>query len=456
MRSLFLRIFLSFLLLIILVSTAVIVLTYFRDREFPLLTHQNFARRAIAEYGRGAIRTFEEEGLGSLDRYTVKLQRDSGIKLLLFDCNGHPLTPKRVPRRMQQMAHRAKRSGEVVFPMMGARNGLAATIKGASGKVYVVALNLPGKPPSHQLLKGITHGFLGWRLLLLLLITALVCYLLARSLTAPIGRLRLATRKFAAGKLATRVGSEIKGNHEISELAHDFDEMAEKIETLVERQKDLLRDISHELRSPLTRLGIALELARQTGDNDAQKKSLQRIELEAERMNTMIGQLLNLAALEVSYDKSIFKRFDLGELLYGLVEDANYEVKLRQCNVILAAPKTIDYIGHRELLSQAFENVIRNAIHYTTDNSTVSVNLIDTEKELILQIVDQGAGVPESALSKLFEPFYRVAEARDRQSGGTGIGLAIADRAVKLHGGSISAKNCNNGGLMVEINLPKK
>ncbi|MEA3362374.1 MAG: HAMP domain-containing protein, partial [Thermodesulfobacteriota bacterium] len=283
MRSLFLKIFLYFLLIILLVSTAVIVLTYFRDQEFPPLAHQNFARQAIAEYGREAIKAFEDEGVEEVDEFAEALLAESGIHLLLFDCDGRPLTEQRVPRRMLHMVQRAMHSGEVVFPMMGARNGLASAVQGRSGKSYFVAISLPERPPSRHWIKGVTHGFLGWQLLILLAITAVVCYLLARSLTAPIGRLRQATRKFASGDLSTRIGDQVKGKNELSGLAHDFDEMAGKIENLVGSQKRLLRDISHELRSPLARLGIALELVRQQGNPDGQNKALARIELEAER-----------------------------------------------------------------------------------------------------------------------------------------------------------------------------
>ena len=455
MRSLFFKIFLYFLALIVLVSTAVIVLTYFRDREFPLLSHQNFARQAITEYGHNAIEAFEQGGTTTLDRYTTKLHHESGIRLLLFDANCHPLTQKRVPRRMQQMARRAKHSGEVVLPMMGARNGLAAMVKSESGIPYFAAINLPNQPPAQHLLKGITHGLLGWRLLLLLLLTALVCYFLARSLTSPIGRLRLATKKFAEGDLSTRVGTQIKGNNEIAELAHDFDEMAEKIESMVGRQKELLRDISHELRSPLTRLGIALELTRQHQMVESQTKPLDRIELEAQRMNTMIGQLLNLASIENKGDELNLQSFNLGILLTNLVADANFEAKSCQCQVTLSTPQTLNFNGIENLLGQAFENIIRNAIHYTATNSIVSVVVKSHEHAVTIQITDHGDGVPKESLAKLFEPFYRVADARDRQSGGTGIGLAIAERAIKIHGGTIVAKNASTGGLLIEINLPQ-
>ena len=454
MRSLFLKIFLYFLLIITLVTATVIVLTYFRDREFPLLSHQNFAQQALTEYGRNAILAYEKNGVAGIDDYTEELRRKSGTKLVLFDNNCKPLTQRRVPRRVQQMAHHAKQSGEVVFPRMGERNGVAAKVSGASNTPYFVAIILPSQPPPHSLIKGITHGFLGWRIAILLCITALVCYFLARSLSAPIGRLRLATKEFAAGKLSTRIGTEIKGKNEIAELAHDFDEMAEKIEILVGRQKDLLRDISHELRSPLTRLGIALELARQQQQGDSQTKSLQRIELEAERMNHMIGQLLNLAGLENTSDKLNQQPFDLSILLDELIADANYEAKTRNCMVNLNAPETIQYVGIKTLLAQALENIIRNAINYTAENSIISVTVNMENKIIKITIADQGEGVPESALPKLFEPFYRVATARDRQSGGTGIGLAIAERAIKIHHGTITAKNRPAGGLIVEISLP--
>lgn len=454
MRSLFLKIFLYFLLIILLVTAAVVTLTYFRDREFPPLAHQSFARQAIAEYGRGAILLFEREGVDALDGYTRKLLQDSGVRLLLFNHAGHPLTNKKVPRRMYHMVHRAMRSGEVVFPMMGTRNGVASMVRGAAGSTYFVVISLPDRPPARHFIKGVTHGFLGWQLLILLVVTALVCYVLARSLTAPIGRLRQATRRFAGGDLSTRIGDQVRGKNELSILAHDFDEMAAKIEALVEAQKNLLRDISHELRSPLARLGIALELARQPKNPESQNKALSRIELEAERMNSMIGQLLSLTRFESGARELPFQKFDLCELLANLIKDAEYEAKTRHCTVTFEAPQTAVYYGSEELLAQALENVIRNAVKYTADNSVVSVAVIVGTENLTIKVADQGSGVPDEALVKLFEPFYRVAAARERQSGGAGIGLAIADRAVKLHSGTILASNRAAGGLLVEIDLP--
>ncbi len=455
MRSLFVKIFLYFLLTIILVTSAGILLTYLRDQEFPPFAHQSFAKHAIAEYGQQAIKAFEDKGIAEVDAFARGLRTDAGIYIILFNANGRPLTRQQVPRRMLHMSKRAMRSGEVVYPMMGQRNWLASPIQSRAGKTYIVALGLPEQPPGEHLFKGLTHGFLGWRLLLLLLVTAGVCFWLARSLTSPIRRLRQATRQFAAGDLSTRVGHQVKGKNEIAALAGDFDEMAGKIENLVGTQKRLLRDISHELRSPLARLGVALELARQDDNQESRQKALGRIELEAQRMNDMIGQLLSLTRLENGVGELPRIDFDLCTLLATLVQDAGFEARSRNIKVTFNGPETAVVSGYEELLARALENIIRNGIRYTEDGSQVSVELSCKEGVTLIRIADQGPGVPDEALEKLFEPFYRVADARDRQSGGTGIGMAIAEQAVRLHAGSIRASNLPEGGLLVQISLPR-
>ena len=454
MHSLFLKIFLAFLLTILLAVVAVIGLTLLRDREFPPLAHQDFMRQAIAEYGRQAIQAYEREGIEEADELVEDLYREHNLRLLLFDAEGRALTRQHVPPRVAHMVHRALRSGEVVFPMMGGRNSLASMVRSSSGGAYVVAIVLPQRPPPKDLFRTVTHGFLGWHLLLLLAVTAVVCWALARSLAAPISRLRQATRQFASGELATRIGRDIRGRSEIAGLARDFDDMAGKIEDLVGSQRRLLRDISHELRSPLARLGVALELARQENDPARRSRSLARIEREAERMNEMIGQLLSLTRLDSGDVELQAEAFDLTELLRKLVQDADFEARARQCEVEFTASGPVPFRGSQELLARACENVIRNALHYTPQDSRVTVDLQAVEQAAVIRIADQGPGVPAEVLGKLFEPFFRVADARDRQSGGTGIGLAIAERAIRLHGGSIQARNRSAGGLLVEIELP--
>ncbi len=455
MRSLFFKIFFYFMLIILLVSTAAVVLTYLRHQQFPLLAHRDFARTAIVKYGGDAIRSFERGGYEELEAFVRKLRDKSGIVMVLFDDQARPLNGRMMMRHhLQQMALRALQSGEVVFPLRGNRNGLAATVRSDAGQVYVVTLVLPERAQPQQAFRTLTHGIFGAQLLILLAVSAAVCYLLARSLSSPISRLRQATRRFAAGDLSTRIAGQVKGSSELIGLAEDFDDMAGKIEALVLAQKRLLRDISHELRSPLTRLGIALELARNPADEAVREKMLGRIGLETERMNEMIGQLLRLTRLETGGSDVERLEFDLFRLLRDVVQDADFEARSRDCRVTLQAPEPLFFRGSRELLKQALENVIRNAVRYTADATRVEVSLQCARGQLEITIADRGPGVPEDALGKLFDPFYRVADARDRESGGTGIGLAIAEHAVKWHDGRIKALNRPDGGLIVEIVLP--
>lgn len=455
MRSLFLKIFLYFLLIILLVTASVVVLTYFRDQEFPPLAHQSFSRRAITEYGREAIRAFETAGVPAVDQYTERLLRESGIELIIFNEQIQLLSRRTIQRRIYNMAARARRSGEVVMPMEGVHNGIAATVKAGSGNDYVVVISLPTRSSPRNLYRMMTHGFLGVQLLLLLAITALVCFVLARSLAAPISRLRQATYRFASGDLATRIGDQIRGKNELAGLARDFDHMATKIEALISDQQQLLRDLSHELRSPLARLTVALEMARQPSSTQAHDKSLDRIALEAERMNEMIGQLLGLTRMTSGLSKQHFAPVDLQDLLQKLVLDADYEAAARQCRVFFESSGSAVITGSEELLAQALENVIRNAVKYTAEAGEVRVALGSQGRLWEVRVSDQGHGVPAAALEKIFDPFYRIADARDRQSGGTGIGLAIAKSAIALHGGSIRAENQLQGGLLVTILIPK-
>ncbi len=458
MRSLFFKIFLYFLLIILLVAGVTVILTYLRDQQYPSLANQDFVQRAVAEYGRDAIRAYEKHGIKELDDYTDKIRRRTGILLSLFDQYGQPLSREHQPHfRTSRIVEQALSSGELVMPNRGmrGRQSLATVIQADSGRTYVVSLLLPDKPSPENIAKEVTHGFLGWQLLLLLVISAAICFVLARSLTAPIGRLRQATRKFAAGDLSTRIGGKLKGSQELAGLADDFDDMATKIEDLVAGQKQLLRDISHELRSPLARLGVALELARQQGKPETRAKALERIECEAERMNEMIGQLLSLTRLESGAAQYKFELFDLSGLLDRLVQDASYEAQKHNCQVELDAPEQVLLNGSEDLLAHAIENVIRNAVKYTAEQGVVRVTLRQQDAVVHIVVDDQGPGVPEDSLDKLFEPFYRVADARDRQSGGTGIGLAIAKRAVLLHRGRIKAENRESGGLSVSMELPQ-
>jgi len=222
-------------------------------------------------------------------------------------------------------------------------------------------------------------------------------------------------------------------------------------------QRRLLGDISHELRSPLARLSVALGLVKRRAATEAPGliEPLNRIERESERLNDLIGQLLTLTRLETSPGDVEKTPIVLQDLIGQIVADADFEAQARNRTVEFPNPEECKVWGNVELLRSAIENVVRNGVRYTAENTSVSVTLRRSKDGgAFIRVRDHGKGVPEEALNDLFRPFYRVADARDRRTGGAGLGLAITERAVRLHGGTITAANAPEGGLVVEIMLP--
>lgn len=348
-----------------------------------------------------------------------------------------------------------------MFPQLVAR-----PLQNPRGDQYVWVAEMPPRPP----LLSYDHLL---HLLTMSLIGVAFCYWLARYLTAPVTKLRKATNELARGNLAARVGPSLgKRRDELASLGSDFDVMAEQIESLLISQRRLLGDISHELRSPLARLNIALELARQRAGLEA-TSALERIQHEAENLNEIIGQLLVLTRLEAGATEFRRNRFDLARLVRDIAEDADFEASSRNRSAQVNSSERCTIAGSEGLLRPAIENVIRNAVQYTAEGTAVDIDVkpitdglgIPAQRPNIkgqngrqgfaeITIRDHGAGVPENALAEIFRPFYRVDDARDRRSGGTGLGLAITDRAVRLHGGSVTAANSSDGGLVVRITLP--
>jgi two-component system sensor histidine kinase CpxA len=290
------------------------------------------------------------------------------------------------------------------------------------------------------------------RFAVLLLTSLALCYALARYLSSPIGRLREATKKFAGGDLKTRVAGKLGNRHdELGALARDFDEMVERIESLVTSQQRLTRDISHELRSPLSRMNVALEIARQKSGN-GNAPVLERIENESKRLNEMISQILTLSKLESGTQVIDKHPIDLKGLLDQIVSDANFEAGAKGKAVkVLRADECVTY-GNENLLRSAIENVLRNAVRYTGEGTAIEVSLESSGERALVRVRDHGKGVPETELKNLFRPFYRVGEARERKTGGIGLGLAIAEQAIYAHKGVIEARNMKDG-LEIEIGL---
>jgi two-component system sensor histidine kinase CpxA len=462
-RSLFLKIFVWFGLAMLSMVLATLVVNELARREPPRQAQRETGDPALVQQAKLAVETFEREGRSGLANYVDDTERRAHLRVFLFDKDLNELSGRRTPFGARDIAQRVMKAGVPEFAPTEFSPLVARPVQGAAGQQYAFVAELPRRQgPS------LASHFL--HVLGLVLIGGAFCYWLARYLTAPVKKLRHATQEFARGNLAARVGPSSGRRDELVSLGSDFDLMAEKIESLVQSQRRLLGDISHELRSPLARLNVALELARQRAGSEA-TTALARIQREAENLNEMIGQLLTLTRLETTGQEVPKAEFDLTRLLREIADDADFEAASSGRSVKLEAAENVTIVGNEQLLCRAIENVVRNAVHYTADGTAVEISLQTSSSKITAEdgekgddnrpaartveivVRDHGPGVPASALKEIFRPFYRVDDARDREAGGVGLGLAIAQRAIHLHGGTVEAANERDGGLVVTIKL---
>ena len=332
----------------------------------------------------------------------------------------------------------------------------APQIVSADGTAYTVLL-VPRRPSIFGALSlpGISLAILG----IALVVSALTSWWLAQHLSAPIRRIQEGARALASEgadvslSAGLRVSAGLEGRKdEVAVLARDFDAMADQLRANRSAITQLLRDISHELRSPLARMRVALGLARQPPADLS--RQLDRLEREIERLDSLISQVLKLARLHGTDAPFTREAFDLDEMIEEVVRDANFEGAVKNCRVRLDGAANAAVNGNRDLLRSAIENVLRNAVRYSHQDSLIGVSVARSGTEVSILIRDGGPGVPAKDLERIFEPFYRVAESRDRDTGGEGIGLAITAQVMKAHGGSASAANRQEGGLEVRLSLP--
>ena len=244
-----------------------------------------------------------------------------------------------------------------------------------------------------------------------------------------------------------------KRKDEITDLARDFDHMAEQIQQLVATQKRLLNDVSHELRSPLARLQMAIEMGHQQPAKA--KEMMQRIEKESHRLDELVGELLTLSRLEANVHKNENDYFDINGLVASIADDARFEAENQNKQVVFNPNNEVLISGSIELLRRAVENVIRNAIYYTPEQTQVSITMSHDHDYIVITVCDSGTGVKVEKLSDLFQPFVRISDSdQNVKIPGYGLGLAIARRAIELHNGTIKAYNHPQGGLCVEMRIP--
>lgn len=458
MHRLFWKIFLSFWLTLIIFSGVLMFAVSSYLEHIRMQQDIGSMRERLSAYLEQGQAVAGDGGIEGLREWMEHLDRSEATPIFLIDESGQDLLEREIPPDIEARLERWREHRErAIRKRQGGgagqwRDAHRQPIRLEDGSAYRMI------PDFHSitLLRVLQRPrVIALPVAIAALLSALICLLLSRYLTFPLEKLRHATRQIAAGDLAQRVAPSMGGRRdEIADLATAFDKMTERLEQAFGAQRQLLSDASHELRSPLARLQAALGLIRQRSNGQASRE-LDRMEMEIERLDELIGRLLELSRLEAGVNAPA-EQVEIQELLEGLVEDAGFEAAAKGCRVELRHAFPARVRANAELLHSAIENVVRNAIRFTRPGTAVEIAMSEGHDRgtIAIQVRDHGPGVPDGMLPRLFEPFVRVEEARDLSSGGHGLGLAIADRAVRLHGGEIVAKNEPGGGLSMQIRMP--
>jgi two-component system sensor histidine kinase CpxA len=443
MHSLFLRIFLLFLLAMTLIVGSSIATTYtITSRENEPLEYQRRPSVAIQ-----ASEILARGGVGALKTWLQSNRTMGDRELFIVGPDSQDILGRHLP---QSAARRLEFINREPVPGNFRPSRASPQIVAPDGSIYTV-VTTPRRPSIFGALSlpAISLTILG----IALVVSALTSWWLAEHLTAPIRRIQEGARALASENLNVRVSAGLEGRKdELAVLARDFDAMADQLRANRSATTQLLRDISHELRSPLARMRVALGLASQPPADSA--RQLDRLEREIERLDSMISQVLKLARLHGTDALLQRERFELDDVIEEVVRDANFEGAVKNCRVDLRGAANQAVLGSRELLRSAIENVLRNAVRYSPNDTPVEMQIALAGSGLEIVVRDRGPGVPAAELERIFEPFYRVAESRDRDSGGEGIGLAITSQVMRAHGGSAKAANADGGGLEVRLSLP--
>jgi two-component system sensor histidine kinase CpxA len=441
-RSLYWKIFFFFWLTLIAAIFSVATLS-----EIIVEKRDQDQYQRVVKLGIKAADIYESKGSAELTGWLRYIDQEFAVKGFMLDSQRRPISLANLPKNWLEftLPLTQRRLSE-----RNLRGFQPYRISSSSNRIYTFVAHRDNRGPYPAWLKHLPMLQVITALIIVALLTAFVTW----RITHPLRKLKQATDSFARGNLDIRLPDRVEcRKDEIGEVGLAFNHMAERISLLVSNQQRLFRDISHELRTPLARQQIALELlARKLPDTEHQ--SLHRIEREIERMNALIDQVLTLLRLEQNDQSPSIEAYDLSDLLYKLTQDAQFETQSKD-QIHLQQPEKNPLTGQPELVSRAVENILRNAIRYTPDDGRVFLQVDMHKDTVVIRIEDEGEGVPEDSLKHLFEPFYRVEASRNQQSGGYGVGMAIAEQAIRAQGGRIEATNRSSGGLRVDITLPK-
>jgi signal transduction histidine kinase len=449
------KIFLAFWLTFFMVITSFSWVIDALRQQDGLQPLGSFQQRQLDQH-QGQMETiYRTRGVQGLRRFAQDVESNRSINSFLLDQQGTDLLGRSVPAGVLAF-FRANRALDTPHMQLLERRLLLGPQPFAQTMPpSTLLLWLPVAPSDAQPLASWWRGrYVGLQLGLGLLLSGLVSLGLALSLTRPLNRLERAAAQLAQGDFTRRdIDAVALRKDEIGSLAKAFGSMAQRLDAALQGQQRLLRDVSHELRSPLTRLQVAIGLASRQASPDS-ATSFARMEAECERLNALIGEVLALARGADSEAGHVGRQFDLATTLRALRADAQFEAQAHGKEVTLQVPENLTMWGDEARLASAIENATRNAIRYTAPGTSVALLARVHGDRVGITISDEGPGVAEEELPKIFTPFYRVSQARERDTGGTGVGLAIAAQAVQWHGGEIVARNRPGGGLEIEMRLP--
>lgn len=451
MGRLFWKFFLCILLAQLAATIGVIGAFWLRDQASRRAAELDTGPPAwVALDAAGA--TLKHGGLAALRGMLGEMQRP---QVFVLDTRRHELLGRTVPPELLAEVDRQLAGGE-------APRGIRR-ITGPDGEHYLAfvqrvyrgappRMESPGGPPPGPGGPGFNRriGQIAG-IVAATLASLLFAALLAWYFSRPIRALRSAFEAASSGDLAPRFAGGARAGDELSDLGRDFDRMSAQLRALMDGQRRLLHDVSHELRSPLARLQAAVGLAHQQPEKIA--SSLDRIERESVRMDKLVGGLLTLSRLEAPPDFTRREQIDLTELADEIVADARFEAGPGAPRLSVEAPGAIVVQGDPDLLWSALENVVRNAIRHGGAGGVVEVLLHDEGTQARIEVLDRGPGIAPSDMAAIFDPFFR-AQAAQATVDGHGLGLPIAQRVVLAHGGAIHAANRDGGGLRVTITLP--
>ena len=436
---------------IILIATATLTVflgSLLRTSDEASLQYDSQLVRVVANDLREALELGTADAVRRIaDRHVLDFGRL--MQIYVLDAQGKDVLDRRLPFAVSRLYRRTSAVSDTPLEIRDPR--LSVHREGLRG--YVVAGFQTGYPLGRVLIRPGARALL---LVVAILVSAAVSFVLARFIVLPVRRLQQAGHRVAEGDLSVRVAHTVGERQDvIAQLARSFDAMTERIERLLTAQRRLMRDVSHELRSPLTRMQALLSLARQRLSEEDDSIILDRMEAESERINLLIEEILSFARIDAQEDIER-QHTDIADLVRAITDDAAIEIGDAAKDVTYQGPERLTSDVDSALLHSAIENVVRNAVRFTEPGTTVNVAVSETEDTISVVVDDHGPGVPDAELDKLFEPFYQVDESRSPQSGGSGVGLAIARRAIQLHEGHIHAENRSRGGLRVVMRLPKR